>query len=65
MGEVVNLRIARKRKVRADHQRQAAENRAAHGRSKGEAMLADTIRDQVDGRLEAHRRVDRVPDGDA
>ena len=35
---VVNLRMARKRKARADKERQAGENRAVHGRSKAEKL---------------------------
>lgn len=34
MGEVVNLRMARKAKVRADKAKQADANRALHGESK-------------------------------
>ena len=36
MGEVVNLRQARKQKARTEKERQASENRALHGRSKTE-----------------------------
>ncbi|PAX07832.1 DUF4169 family protein [Sphingomonas lenta] len=36
MGDVVNLRRARKAKVRTDAQTQAAANRAAFGRTKAE-----------------------------
>ena len=36
MAEFVNLRTVRKRKARAGKERAAAENRALHGRSKGE-----------------------------
>ncbi len=38
MAELVNLRQARKRKLRADKDRQAAENRAKFGRTKAEKM---------------------------
>jgi len=34
MADVINLRLARKAKARADAEAQAAANRAAHGRSK-------------------------------
>jgi hypothetical protein len=40
MAEIVNLRQARKRKQRADKDQQAAENRAKHGRTKGEKQRA-------------------------
>ncbi|RWD60631.1 MAG: DUF4169 family protein, partial [Mesorhizobium sp.] len=36
MGEVINLRQARKQKARIEKQRLAGENRALHGRSKAE-----------------------------
>ncbi len=52
-AEIVNLRKARKSKVRADKERQAAENRAVHGRSKAErereALAKDRIRRELDG----------------
>jgi hypothetical protein len=38
MGEVVNLRQARKRRTRAAKEAQAAENRAKHGQTKGESL---------------------------
>jgi hypothetical protein len=34
VGEVINIRIARKALARATHQAKAAENRALHGRTK-------------------------------
>lgn len=36
MGEVINLRLARKAKARGAAARQAEQNRALHGRSKPE-----------------------------
>jgi hypothetical protein len=36
MSSVVNLRLARKRKTRAEKEQAASENRALHGRSKAE-----------------------------
>lgn len=46
MGDVVNLRRARKAKARSDAQAQAAANRAAFGRTKAErqADAADVAR---------------------
>jgi len=41
VGEIVNLRQARKSKRRADKQRQAAENRVKFGRSKSERRKDD------------------------
>ena len=52
MADIINLRQARKHKQRADKDQQAAENRAKHGRTKGEkqreAADADRVRRQVD-----------------
>jgi len=52
MADIINLRQARKQKQRADKDQQAAENRAKHGRTKGEkqreAADADRVRRQVD-----------------
>jgi len=36
MAEVINLRLARKARARADAAQQAAENRALHGQTKAE-----------------------------
>lgn len=46
MAEVVNLRLARKAKARADKARTAEANRASHGESKAakSARLADAKR---------------------
>ncbi len=42
MGEVINMRLARKAKVRADKSRQADENRARFGRTK-EQRIGDAV----------------------
>jgi uncharacterized protein DUF4169 len=62
MGEVVNLRSARKRQARAKVESEAAANRIAHGVSK--KLKADAAAERVlaSKRLEAHRRPER---GDA
>jgi hypothetical protein len=46
VGELVNLRGARKAKARAAAKTSAAANRAAHGRTKAEkgAAIAETVR---------------------
>ena len=41
MGDIVNLRRARKAKARADKARRAEENRAKHGRTKAERLRDD------------------------
>lgn len=55
MGEVVNLRLARKRKARAAQDIQAAANRALHGRSKSEKAAEKTARQRAEALLEGHR----------
>ncbi|HXY90767.1 MAG TPA: DUF4169 family protein [Xanthobacteraceae bacterium] len=42
MGEVVNLRIRRKAKARAERSQKAASNRARFGRSLAERLLVKT-----------------------
>lgn len=55
MGEVVNLRLARKRKARADGDAKAAANRALHGRSKSEKAAEKTARLRSEALLDGHR----------
>jgi uncharacterized protein DUF4169 len=62
MGEVVNLRRARKRQASAKAEAEAATNRIAHGVSKNERAKAGAERVLASRRLEAHRRPER---GDA
>ena len=50
MVEIINLRKARKGKVRAEKATEAAENRARHGRTRAE-------RDREDAEAEQVRRV--------
>lgn len=49
MGEVVNLRLARKARDRSAATKAADEARARHGRTKGER-----IRDETESRRSAH-----------
>lgn len=58
MGEVINLRQARKNKARAEKECQAEENRATHGRPKADKSLARTLKDKAERNLDAHRRGD-------
>ncbi|MCO5065419.1 MAG: DUF4169 family protein [Rhizobiaceae bacterium] len=55
MADVVNLRLARKRKQREEAGREAAHNRAAHGRTKAEKRAAQDEHDTQLRRLEGHR----------
>lgn len=58
MSDIVNLRQARKRKVRADKDRQAAENRAKFGRPKPERERAAAVSELERRRLDQARLSD-------
>jgi len=61
MADVVNLRQARKRKVRADKEARAAENRERFGRSKAERRREEAQRMLDHHLLDAARRDEREP----
>ena len=56
MGEVVNLRRARKRRDRAEADKLAERNRAEHGVPKAERRIADAERDRTFRTLDGARR---------
>lgn len=56
MAEIVNLRMARKRKAREDRMRQADENRVRHGQTKAGRHAAETDARRQLATHEAHRR---------
>ena len=56
MGEVVNLRRARKARDKAARDTEAAANRQLHGRTKAEKELARGEGELAARRLDAHRR---------
>ncbi len=56
MAEIVNLRMARKRKARDAKERQAQENRQLHGMSKTEHEVARMGRERDLVHIEGHRR---------
>ncbi|MDR3470887.1 MAG: DUF4169 family protein [Devosia sp.] len=56
MGEVVNLRLARKAKARADKQAGAAANRAKFGRTKADKQTEAAQKALDAARLDAHKR---------
>lgn len=58
MAEIINLRKARKVKARAEKEAEAAENRAAHGRTKAEKAVGAAQKELTDRTLDAHRRDD-------
>jgi hypothetical protein len=61
MGEVVNLRRARKDQARRRRDNEAEVNRVAFGRSKAERDLAAASADLERRRLDAHRLTDESP----
>jgi hypothetical protein len=67
LGDVVNLRQARKAKARAGREAEAAANRAAHGRTRAERNLTEARAEQDARRIDAHRLgradVPPLPDG--
>ena len=56
MAEIVNLRRARKDRVRAQADHQAQINRAAFGRTKSERAFSDAQRELAERRIEGHKR---------
>jgi Domain of unknown function (DUF4169) len=58
MGEVVNLRRARKRRASAKAEIKAAANRVTFGVSKSLRSRAEAERVLAENRLEAHRRLE-------
>jgi hypothetical protein len=55
MGEIVNLRRARKSRDRRRDEDQAQENRIRHGLSKAEKQFTEKTRTQEAKKLEGHR----------
>lgn len=55
MGDVINLRLHRKRKDRTKRDETAAENRAKFGRTKAEKELERAVVDIESRRLDGHR----------
>lgn len=58
MGEIVSLKLHRKRKDRAAKEEIAAENRVQFGRSKAEKKLTDATNDKAAQDLDQHKRED-------
>ncbi|MEM9496005.1 MAG: DUF4169 family protein [Pseudomonadota bacterium] len=56
MSDVINLRRARKKKVRAERDAAAAENRAAFGRTKAQKLKDDVVRRRDEAFIDGHRR---------
>ena len=58
MGEVINLRLARKAKKRSDKAREAEANRAKFGRSKAEKAAQHIEQARTERELDGKRRGD-------
>jgi len=56
MGEIVNLRHARKQRARAEKERAAAENRASFGHRKEDRERERLLAEKAERFVEAHRR---------
>ncbi len=63
MGKIVNLRTERKRRNRAEKDRQAAANRAAFGRSKADRTQQTAETDRAD-QTHRGRKIERDEDHD-
>jgi hypothetical protein len=55
MGEIVNLRRARKAQGRRKEEQRAEENRLRFGLSKAEKQLAEKTNELAERRIEGHR----------
>jgi len=55
MADIVNLRMARKHKARADKDRLAEQNRALHGRSRMERERDRQMADKAEKFIAGHR----------
>lgn len=64
MVEIINLRMARKAKKRADAEQQAAENRVRHGRDKGAKQRDAHAKNAVE-RAHDGRALTSKPEADA
>ena len=58
MGDIINLRLHRKRKVRTTRDAKASENRAKFGRTKAEKERERAAADLEAKRLDEHRLSD-------
>lgn len=64
MGEIVNLRLARKQRARQAAQEKARQNRARHGRTAAEQANDRLGAERAAATLEGKRLTDDPRDGD-
>ena len=62
MGEIVNLRNARKARTRREAEQDAARNRVAFGRTKAERQLTERELKMAEEKIDAHKRVEADSD---
>lgn len=62
MAEILNLRAARKRRDRAEKEREAERNRTLHGRTKAEKTAEAAERARSLALLDGHRLDGATPD---
>lgn len=55
MAEIINLRQARKQKVRAEAAKTAEQNRISFGRTKTERKLTEAERDKAARHIDGHK----------
>lgn len=58
MGEIINLKRARKAKARAEAETEAASKRFTHGRTKAEKKLTRAEQEAARRKLDGHKRTD-------
>ncbi|WP_028032833.1 DUF4169 family protein [Chelativorans sp. J32] len=56
MGDIVNLRLQRKRKLRAEKEQLASENRVRFGRTRAQREADRLSEARESAKLDAHRR---------
>lgn len=56
MGDVLSLKLHKKRKARAEKEMQAEQNRISHGRSKAERALTDARNEKAKKDLDGNKR---------
>lgn len=61
MSEIINLKQQRKAKARGEKEKQAAQNRTLHGRTKGQKDAEKKDAERAKKHLDSHKRDD---DGD-
>ncbi len=55
-GDILSLKLHRKRKARAEKEAAAEQNRIAHGRSAAEKKLAEALNEKAKKDLDARKR---------